>query len=364
MRVAPSFVKRETHEKANMLNHLCRRGRLKTLALAALAFVGFADHASADDFYKGKTISIVISGAGTFDTWARLISRFMSQHIPGEPVMVVKSMQGAAGLKAANYMYNLAPKDGTEIAGLHGQVPTLPLFNREGVQYDPTKFEWLGNVTRGLYIAYAWNTSPVQSMEDLLHKEMIVGGQSVGAIPVDVSIFANVMIGTKLKIVTGYPGAADSKLAVLRGELNGEFGTLLTTIRSSNPEWFSQKLIKVIAQFGTTRHKDLPDAPLLLDYVKDPADRAALDLYLSRQATDKPYLAPPGVPAERLAILRAAFDATVRDSGFIAEAAKLGLDVDSPLTGQQVADFVERATRTPPSAAKRISDILNSYSNR
>ena len=169
----------------------CIRAGESVCRFAAALIAGLAigaPPACAEDFYRGKTISIVVSGAGTFDTWARLISRYMPRHIPGEPVMVVKSMQGAAGLKAANYMYNIAPKDGTEIAGVHGQVPTLPLFNREGVQYDPTKFEWIGNVTRGLYIAYAWNTSPVQSMEDLMSREMIVGGQSVGAIPVDVAV--------------------------------------------------------------------------------------------------------------------------------------------------------------------------------
>ncbi len=339
------------------------RGRAVGMTLAA-AIALLVAPSQAEDFYKGKTISLIVSGAGTFDTWARMIARHMPKHIPGEPVMVVKSMQGAAGLKAANYMYNVAPRDGTEIAGVHGQVPTLPLFNREGVQYDPTKFEWIGNVTRGLYIAYAWNTSPVQSMEDLMQREMIVGGQSVGAIPVDVAIFANAMIGTKLKIVTGYPGAVDAKLAVLRGELNGEFGTLLTTIRASNPEWFTKKLIRVIAQFGTTKHRDLPDAPLLLDYVKNPADYAALDLYLSRQATDKPYLAPPGVPADRLAILRNAFTAAVNDPAFAAEASKLGVEVDTPLTGEQVAAFVRKAVATPPGAATRISEILNGFSKR
>ena len=333
-------------------------------ALLATMIAGAPVAAQADDFYKGKTISLIVSGAGTFDTWARMIARHMPKHIPGEPVMVVKSMQGAAGLKAANYMYNVAAKDGTEIASVHGQIPTLPLFNREGVQYDPTKFEWIGSVTRGLYIAYAWTTSPVQSMEDLMKRDMVVGGQSVGAIPIDVAVFANAMIGTKLKIVTGYPGAVDAKLAVQRGELNGEFGTLLTTIRSSNPEWFSQKMIRVIAQFGSTKHPDLPDAPLLLDYVKDPADHAALDLYLSRQSTDKPYLAPPGVPEDRLAILRTAFTASVHDPEFVAEAKRLGVEVDTPLNGEQVSTFIKKAVATPPSAARRISDVLNAFSHR
>jgi hypothetical protein len=337
------------------------------IAASAVAFflvtLGGARDAAAQDFYKGKTISIILSGGGTFESWARLLAKYMPKYIPGGPNMIVKSMTGAAGLRAANYMYNLAPKDGTEIAGVHGQVPTLPLFNRQGVQYEPTRFAWLGSVTSGLYVAYAWHTSSVQSLEEALLREMIVGGQSVGSIPVDVPVLANNLLGTKLKIVTGYQGAPEAKLAVERGEINGEFGTLLTTLRSSNGDWFRDKKIKIIAQFGATRRKDLPDVPVLSEFAKNADDRAALDLYLSRQATDKPYLAPPGTPPDRLAILRKAFDQAVYDPEFRAEAARLELVVDGPMTGQELAAFIDKAFQTPPSAAQRVSDILNSFAN-
>jgi tripartite-type tricarboxylate transporter receptor subunit TctC len=339
--------------------------RCSIAAAAAVLSVGATlTPLRAQDFYRGKTISIIVSGGGTFDSYARLLAKYMPAHIPGNPTMVVKAMTGAAGLKATNYIYNVAPKDGTEIAGVHGQIPSQPLFSSEGVQYDPNKLSWIGNVTSGLYVGYMWRTAPVQSMEDLLTKEAIVGGQSLGALPIDISIIANRMAGTKLRIVTGYAGAAEAKLAVMRGELHGEFGTLLAAINLTHPDWIREKKIKLIVQLGPEKHASLPDVPLLSDFVKNAEDRAALDLYLSRQKTDKPYLAPPGVPRDRLAILRRAFDAAVKDPGFLAEAERMGLEVNSPMTGEALAELVAATNKSSPALARRINDILASFSAR
>ncbi len=333
--------------------------RMLTIAGASHLWLFSGGMGLAQDFYKGKSISVMISGAGTFDSYARLLSRHMPKHISGSPAMVVKSMVGASGLRAANYMYNIAPKDGTEIAGIHGQVPSQPLFSKDGVQYDPTRFEWIGNVTSGLYVGYMWNSAPVRSMDDLMSKEAIVGGQSVGALPVDISMLANRMIGTKLRIVTGYAGAAEAKLAVMRGELHGEFGTLLAAIRMGNPDWLAENKIRIIVQLGPKRSASLKDVPLLTDYVKDPRDRAAMELYLSRQITDKPYLAPPGVPADRVAILRWAFEKAVHDPDFITEATKMGLEVESPMTGEELAAFVTATSKSSPDLVQRINAALS-----
>lgn len=333
-------------------------------ALTGLALLSSAAGAVADDFYKGRTVTIIISGEGTFDTYARLLARTMPKSIPGEPTMIVKSMQGAAGLRAANHMFNVAAKDGSEIAGVHSQVATRPLFSTAGVQYDPLKFEWLGSVTKGLYIGYVMASAPAQSIEEALSKELIVGGQSVGAMPIDAAVMANAMIGTKLKIVSGYPGATDARLAVERGELHGEFGILLTTLRVSKPDWLPTKKAKVIVQMGLTKHRDLPDVPRLIDFAKTEEDRAAMEVYLSRQEIDKPYLAPPGVPAERVSILRKAFDAAVRDPAFLAETQKMSLDVDGSMTGQEVAALVARTLKQPAAAARRVSDLLESYGKK
>ena len=331
---------------------------------AGLLALGAPGALAAEDFYKGKTISIMTSGAGSYEAYARLLAKYMSKNIPGEPNMIVKNMSGASGLKATNYMANVAPKDGTEIAGVHGHLLTLPMFNPQGVQYESNKLSWIGSATKELYLAYMWHTSPVQSMAEARVKESIVGGQAVGSMSIDIAILANAMMGTKFKIVTGYAGSQETRLAVERGEIHGHVGTALTTILSSNPEWISEKKITVIAQFGEKPHKMLPTAPLLLDFVLKPEDKAAMQLFLARQETGKPYFAPPGIPADRLAILRKAFDASVADPAFVAEAQKQQLDVDDPMTGKEVEEFLVRMSKTPPSAAQRINDIFKNYTDK
>jgi tripartite-type tricarboxylate transporter receptor subunit TctC len=285
----------------------------------------------------------------------------MVKHIPGEPTLVVKQMRGASGLKAANYIYNNAAKDGTELAGTHGHIPTIPIFRPQGVHYDPTKFNWIGSATREVYIGYVWHTSPVQSMEDARVKSASVGGQAVGSMSIDIAVLANAMMGTKFKIITGYSGSAETQLAVERGELQGHFGTTWTNISTAQPAWLKEKKIKVIAQFGETKHRDLMDVPLLGDYVIKPEDKAALAAFLARQETGKPYFAPPGVPAERLALLRKAFNAAIKDKDYLAEMAKAGLDVLDPMTGEDIDAYVAKYAKTPKSAADRINKIFTDY---
>jgi tripartite-type tricarboxylate transporter receptor subunit TctC len=310
---------------------------------------------AAEDFYKGKTININVSGSGSYEAYARFLAKYMPKYIPGEPNIVVKQMLGASGLKATNYIANVAPKDGTELAGVHGQIPTQPLFSKEGIQYDPRKLSWIGSATKETYIAYMWHTSPVQSMEDARVKESIVGGQALGSMSIDIAILANEMMGTKFKIVTGYSGSQETRLAVERGEINGHVGTAYTTILSENPEWLKDKKIKIIAQFGLKKHKDMPDVPLLIDYVIKPEDKEAVKLFLSRQETGKPYFGPPGIPADRLAILRTAFDKAVHDPAFVEDVTKARLDVTEPMTGKEMEEFVDQMYKIPPSAGERIN---------
>jgi tripartite-type tricarboxylate transporter receptor subunit TctC len=334
-------------------------------AVAGMLALSAASAIAAEDFYKGKTITIHTSGAGTYEAYARLFAKYMPKYIPGEPTMVAKQMSGASGLKATNYLYNVAAKDGTEIAGVHGHLLTLAMFNPQGVQFDPNKFNWLGSATKELYLAYMWNaTTPVKSMQEAKVKESIVGGQAVGSMPIDIAILANTLIGTKFKIVTGYAGSAETKLAVERGELHGHVGTPLTTMMGNTPEWITEKKVTVIAQFGQSRHPLLPDAPLLTDFVENPDDNKALKLFLARQETGKPYMAPPGVPPERVAILRKAWQSSMTDPEFLADAKKAKLDVDGPLTGEEVEKFLAVVNQTPPAAAKRINDIFNAYTEK
>jgi tripartite-type tricarboxylate transporter receptor subunit TctC len=317
--------------------------------------------AKAEDFYKDKTITINVSGSGTYDRYARLVGEYLTKYIPGHPTVVVKQMSGASGLKATNYIYNNAPKDGTELAGTHGHIPTIPFFRKQGVHYDPTKLGWIGSATKEVYIAYVWHTSPVQSMEDARVKTIDVGGQALGSMSVDAAVLANATMGTKFKIITGYAGSAETALAVERGEINGHMGTTYTNLLSSHPDWIKDKKAKIIAQFGTKKYKAMPDVPLLTDYILKPDDKKAVQLFLARQETGKPYFAPPGIPPERLKILRDAFDKAVHDPQLIEEAHKANLDIDDPMTGDDIEKFIAEVFSSPPSYAKRINDIFAKF---
>ena len=330
----------------------------------ALAALTAGDASAQQDFYKGKQISIFVSGSGSYEAYARHLAKYLPRYIPGEPSIVVKQLQGASGLKAANYIYNNAPKDGLEIAGTHGHIPTIPIFNDQGVQYDPNKLSWIGSITKEVYIGYMWHTSPVKNFAEARTKTAIVGGQAVGSMSIDVPILANAMMGTQFKVVTGYSGSAEARLALERGEINGVFGTAWTALNSAQPEWIKEKKVNIIAQFGFKKHKEMPDVPLITDFVIHPEDKKAVEAFLARQETGKPYFAPPGLPPERLALLRRAFDATVKDPHFLAETHKANLEVTDPMTGEDIAALVEKVSRTPPAYAQRIEDVFTAFSAR
>jgi tripartite-type tricarboxylate transporter receptor subunit TctC len=329
------------------------------VSLVALAFssgTGFA----AEDFYKGKTITIYCSGEGTYDAYARLFAKIMPRHIPGNPNMIVKTMSGASGLKATNYLYNVAPKDGTEIGAVHGQIPTSPFVDPSGVQYDPTKIGWIGSATQEVYLGYMWHTSPVLTMQDAMAKEAAVGGQAVGSFSIDMPLLMNELIGTKFKVITGYQGSPEAIYAVERQETNGHIGITYTNLSRSRPDWLPQKKISILAQFGLQKHKDMPDVPVAVDYAKG-ENKPALELYLARQMTARPYLAPPGIPADRLEILRRAFESALKDPEFAADALKAKFDITEPMNGEQLQAFVGRMSSIDKSAVNRLTQAFSKF---
>jgi tripartite-type tricarboxylate transporter receptor subunit TctC len=318
---------------------------------------------AADDFYKGKQVTIYVSGGGTYEAYARFFAKHLPKYLPGEPAIIVKSLSGAAGLKAANYIYNNAPKDGTEIAAVHGQIPTVPFLDSNGVHYDPNKLGWLGNVTKEVFIGYMWHTSPAQSFDEALKKESIVGGQSLGSFSIDLPVLTNALVGTKFKIVSGYSGSEETQIAIERGEVNGLMGTSWTTINHSHSDWLKDQKIRVIAQFGQTKHKELMDVPLLLDYAKG-ENRQALALYLARQDTARPFLAPPGLPPERLALLRKAWSSVLKDKDFLADVTKADFDLVEPMSGEELQAFVGKMSQTPKSAVDLLNKTFAGYAEK
>jgi tripartite-type tricarboxylate transporter receptor subunit TctC len=310
-------------------------------------------------FYKDKTVRIVVGvavGSG-YDINARALGRYLGAHIPGKPAVIVQNQPGAGSVTMTNALYNSGPFDGTVIGASFNGMPTLPLLQPQGVRFDPNKLNWIGSTNRETHVTYVWHTAPVQRLEDLASKELVVGAQAPGTTQYDFPALGNEMFGYKFKVVKGYDGTPKIHLAMESGEVQGVGATSWTTLKAINSNWLQEKKIKVIAQWGMRKHPDLPDVPSMLDLAKTDADRQALLLGLARLEFGRPFFVPPGVPAERVEALRRAFDATMKDPGFLAEADKLKLDID-PLTGEQVAELVAQVSRTPPDIAARVRTAL------
>jgi tripartite-type tricarboxylate transporter receptor subunit TctC len=328
--------------------------------LAAIALVaGCASVALAQtggDKFKGKTFEIVVGydTGGGYDIYARALSRHIGRHLPGNPTVIVKNMPGAATRTAANYIYNIAPKDGTVIATVARGLPTDELLGSGGIRFESTKFNWIGSMNNEVSVGVAWHTSPIKTFEDTKQHEMIVGAIA------DSLLFAQVMnavLGTKFKMITGYKSGAEIGLAMQRGELEGRMGWSWSSIVAMNPEWISEGKIRNLVQFSTAKHADLPNVPLVTELAANDEDRALLELVFSRQVIGRPFIAPPGLDAETVQILRKAFDDTMKDPIFLAEMQKANLEVN-PISGKDVQELINRLFKTPPAVLERAKVII------
>jgi tripartite-type tricarboxylate transporter receptor subunit TctC len=329
------------------------------LALPLTMAAASASHAA--DFYAGKQITIVSSsaGGGAYDTYSRALARYMGKYIPGNPVFIVQNLPGASGLRAANFAANAAPKDGTVIAGTHSGVPTYPLTNPGEAQYDATKLAWIGSATKDVHVGYVMNTAPIRSVEDAMTKPATLGGTAAGSLGSGMTLLANEFFGTKFKQVLGYKDAFEVRLALERGEIDGTFGTnYMSAFKVEHPEWIRDGKAFIIIQFGLKRYHDIPDVPTFMDFAKTEEQRQAIRFMVARLDYGKPYFAPAEIPADRLEILRRAFDATVKDPDFIKEIVASQLEVDEPITGEELAKVVADQAATPKPIVKRLASMV------
>ena len=331
--------------------------------LAACLGTGLRAQPVDDEFFKGKVVRIVVPTptGGLFDGYSRLLSQHMPQKSPGAPTMILQNMAGAAGLVAANYMANVASRDGTVIAAAYRATMTAPLLTPDAAKFDVKTLSWIGSISKDPFVAYVWNTARATTLDELRRQEILVGGTAVGSAPVDYAILARELFGLKLNIVTGYAGTAEVNLAMQRGEVEGSFGVGWNSLKVNQADWLASRQILVVTQFGFSRHPELPNVPAFAELATSDADNQALDLYLPRQEFSRPYYAPPGVPPARLTILRRAFDATLRDPAFLADAEKLKAPVEGPATGEELEAAAKRLSAIQPSVIQRVLTMFSHF---
>jgi tripartite-type tricarboxylate transporter receptor subunit TctC len=332
-------------------------------AAVSLGLGAFPGTASADpiaEFYKGRQINWILSAGagGGYAAYAHAFAPFFSRHIPGNPNIVVQNMPGAGGIRAMIYLSTVAPKDGTTIGLVHSSVPFAPLYGIKGANFDPRQLNWIGSINTASGICVSWAASGVTTWQDFFDKEFIVGGSGAGSQMETMPAMLNKLFGTRIKIISGYKGGNDVYLAMERGEVHGRCGGLISSIKSTRPDWFPQRKVVVPVQIALQRHPEFPDSPAIVEFVKDERTRGVLELILSPLAMDRPILAPPGVAAERIAALRKAFHATMQDPGFIAEAGRQNIEI-AEMEGEKIAEILNRAFAMPPEVIRAASEAMS-----
>ena len=331
--------------------------RSVALILAALLSL-FWGAASAADFYQGKQVTIVVgfSAAGTYDATARLFARHLGRHLPGKPTVIVRNMPGAGSLVATNSLYSSLPKDGTTLGVVGGGIVLEPLLNNPQATYDARRFNWIGGRTPDNFLCLVWHTVPVHTLQDVTRRETVVGATGPGSRTLTYPKALNELLGTKFKIVSGYPGGNEITLALERGEVEGYCGWALGSIKTRAPDWIRDGKIRPLAQFTLSKSGVLPNVPLATELAGTENGRRAIEFFAADSVLAWPLVAPPDIPAERVAELRAAFNAMMQDPQLIAEATGQGLDID-PVSGAEIAELVDRLYGTPPDVLDLVRKI-------
>jgi tripartite-type tricarboxylate transporter receptor subunit TctC len=336
----------------------------KLAAVLVASFLGVqisgAQAQDAAAFFKGRTVNMEIgyTAGGGYDVYGRTVARFLGKHIAGAPTVLPKNMPGAGSLRLANWLYTAAVKDGSEIGTIGRGIAFDPMLGNKNAQFDAAKFTWLGSATDEVSVCVAWHDAGIATFDDLYTKPMTVGGTGGGA---DTDVFPqilNAVLGTKMKVIAGYPGGNDVNLAMERGEVQGRCGWSWSSLQSTHKDWIAQKKIVVLIQLALSKHPDLPDIPLITDLATTDEQRQILKLIFARQVMGRPFLAPPGLPAERVEALRQAFLDTMKDKDFLAEADTAQLEIN-PVTGPAIEKLVKEIYQTPADIAAKAAAVLN-----
>ena len=329
------------------------------LLLAAATWPPCTYAQTVDEFYRGRSITMLVgSGAGGgYDTYARIFARHMTRHIPGNPAIIAKNMPAAAGLAAANTLYTTADKDGSTIAAFTNGSAMEPLFGNASARFEAQKFNWLGSIGKLQNVCATWHQSSVKTIAAARTREVIVAAAGATSNTAIVPKALNALIDTKFKVIAGYDTGAGLTLSIERGEAEGICGLSWSTMKASRPHWIRDKLLNVIIQMGLQKLADLPEVPSALDLVTDAGDKQVLELILIRQEAGRPFAAPPGVPPDRLAALRHAFDATLEDAEFRADATKAQLEIE-PLSANEIDKLLTTAYGAPKPIVQKAAALV------
>ncbi|MFY9840871.1 MAG: tripartite tricarboxylate transporter substrate-binding protein [Xanthobacteraceae bacterium] len=314
---------------------------------------------SVAEFYKGKSLDFDIgySVGGGYDLYARLIAPRLGGHIPGNPNVVPKNMEGAGSLRLANFLYSAAPRDGTVIGAISRGAAFDPLFNESGANFDASKFSWIGSANNEVSVCVALTSSGITQFDDLYTQPLTIGSTGAGDDTYQFPALLNAVLGTKFKIVTGYPGGNDVTLALERGEVQGRCGWSWSSLKATRLNWVLRKRIVVLVQLSLSKHPDLPNVPLIMDLAKTDEQRAIFRMIFARQTMGRPYAAPPGLPEDRLQALRKAFMDTMTDKEFLYDADQNKFEIN-PVDGDQLEALVKEIYRTPSDVVRKVARML------
>ncbi len=334
------------------------RRSLLAFALLISAPVASAKAQAVADFYKGRTVELLIgyTTGGGYDTYGRLVSRHLGPFIPGKPSIVVRNLPGGGGRVLMGHMMNVAPKDGSVLATADQSLPLAQAMRDPGILFDSKALIWIGNPAADNNTVVTWHTTGVTSIEDARKKEVIVASTGPNTSS-QIAYAMNATLGTKFKVVSGYPGGNEMNMSMENGETGARVSNPWSTWKATKPDWIRDKKINIIAQVGLARASDLPDAPLISDLATNEEDRAALRLLSAPAAVGRPYFTTPGVPADRVKALRDAFSTMEKDEAFLEDAKKLGLEIN-PVPGDELQKIVADIVDTPARVADRLNQII------
>lgn len=332
------------------------------LVFAATAVLLSGVAASAEtpaEFYQGKQINFVVSSSagGGFDSFTRLIARHMQKHMAGAPGFVVQNMPGAGGVRAANFVYAVAPKDGTTIGLFQNTVPLEPLYGNSQALFDANKLQWLGSPSQEFAVFAIWHSVPVDTIDDAKTHELVIGAPGANSSPAFYGRVFQAVFGIRLKILAGYPGTAEALLAMQQHENDGSTSAYWSSLKATHPDWIAQKQLKFLLQYGAHPLSELAGVPFALDLIKDPAKREMMEIASAPLALGRPIAVPPGVPAERIEALRKALADTFKDPDYLADCAGVGLECDDPVTAQTITEGLMRAYSASPEVVRELRQI-------